>query len=174
VWDIRRLIRWIRAGGDDTVGVFGLSLGGYTAALLASLEPELACVVVGLPASDFIGLAQLHVPSNILEAAHDTGLVWEQVARLYRVISPLAMEARVSWERRYLVGATADRIVPLTQVRQLWRHWQRPQSCWYRGSHLSFVAEARVQAWLRDALTKHLATGEPSMALADDVAPASA
>jgi dienelactone hydrolase len=174
LWDIRRLIRWIRAGGDQTIGLFGLSLGGYTAALLASLDADLACVVVGLPASDFIGLAQLHVPANILEAARDTGLVWEQVARLYRVISPLAMEVRVPWERRYLVGATADRIVPLTQVRQLWRHWQRPKSCWYRGSHLSFVAEAHAQAWLREALTKHLSAQEPSMALADALAPASA
>ena len=57
VWDVRRLIAWIRAEGGRAIGVYGLSLGGYTTALLAALEPRLACVVAGIPASDFVDLA---------------------------------------------------------------------------------------------------------------------
>jgi hypothetical protein len=42
--------------------------------------------------------------------------------------------------------------VPLVQARRLWRHWQRPQALWYRGTHLSFTWEPRLQQWLFDAL----------------------
>lgn len=159
VWDIRRLIAWIRAQGGETIGLYGLSLGGYTAALLVALERNLACVIAGIPASDFIGLGRLHLPAAMQQLACSIGLDWQRVERVYRVISPLAMEPQIAWERRNIFGATADRIVPLSQVRQLWRHWKRPRSCWYRGSHLSFLAEARVQTWVRQALEQHLASG---------------
>jgi len=42
-WDIRSAIRWIRFHEPDAeVGIYGLSLGGYTAAMTASLEEGLA------------------------------------------------------------------------------------------------------------------------------------
>jgi hypothetical protein len=34
--------------------VYGLSLGGYNAALLAAVESELAGVIAGIPAADFV------------------------------------------------------------------------------------------------------------------------
>ena len=37
MWDIRRLLAWVRAQGEPLVGVMGLSLGGYNTALLAAL-----------------------------------------------------------------------------------------------------------------------------------------
>jgi hypothetical protein len=156
VWDIRRLIAWIRAQGGRTIGAYGLSLGGYTAALLAALEPRLACVVAGIPAADFVHLAQIHTPAAILAPALELGLDWATVERALRVVSPLAMPPRVPWARRYLFAGTADRIVPLAQPRRLWRHWQRPQAIWYRGTHLSFAWESRLHAWLGAALRSHL------------------
>src|SRR5699024_6329820 len=50
LWDIRRTLAWLRsthAGGQ--VGVLGYSLGGYNAALLAAVEPDLTCVIAGIP-----------------------------------------------------------------------------------------------------------------------------
>ena len=38
VWDIRRLVSWIRRQDDSPVGLAGVSLGGYAAALAAALE----------------------------------------------------------------------------------------------------------------------------------------
>jgi len=36
------LVRWLRASGAPALGLYGVSLGGYTAALLAALEDQLA------------------------------------------------------------------------------------------------------------------------------------
>ena len=50
VWELRRLAGWLRAQGSPALGVHGMSLGGYTAALFASIERGLACVVPLVPA----------------------------------------------------------------------------------------------------------------------------
>src|SRR5262249_1396975 len=47
--DIRALAAWLRARGAPSVGVMGMSLGGYTTALLATLEPTLAFAVPMIP-----------------------------------------------------------------------------------------------------------------------------
>ncbi|TMK87000.1 MAG: hypothetical protein E6G57_11470 [Actinobacteria bacterium] len=64
-WDIRSAIRWIRFHDPDaSVGIYGLSLGGYTAALTASLEDDLACVIAGIPATDIVDLYRRHSPPS--------------------------------------------------------------------------------------------------------------
>jgi hypothetical protein len=152
VWDIRRLLAWIRTAGASAIGVYGVSLGGYTAALIAALEEDLACVVAGVPPSDFCRLAQHHTPSAILRRGEELGFDWRRASDLFRVVSPLALQPRVAWERRYLFGGTADRIVPEAHVRDLWEHWQRPSTIWYPGSHMSLTWEPTVRAWLRENL----------------------
>lgn len=152
VWDVRRLLSWIRAAGATSIGLYGISLGGYTAALIAALEYDLACVVAGVPPSDFVRLAQHHTPRAILRRGEELGFDWRRASSLFRVVSPLALEPRVAWERRYLFGGTVDRIVPQAQVRDLWEHWQRPSTIWYPGSHMSLTWEPTVRAWLRERL----------------------
>jgi len=110
VWDVRRLLAWIRSAGASAIGVYGISLGGYTAALIAALEEDLACVVAGVPPSDFVRLAQHHTPGAILRRGEKLGFDWQRADQLFRVVSPLAFEPRVAWERRYLYGGTCDRI----------------------------------------------------------------
>jgi dienelactone hydrolase len=62
VWDARRLIGWARAEGAPLVGVHGLSLGGYTTALLASLQEGLSCVIAGIPVADLARTFWRHGP----------------------------------------------------------------------------------------------------------------
>ena len=50
-WDIRRLLAWLRDEGAERVGITGLSLGGYSTALVASLEDNLECAIAGIPAA---------------------------------------------------------------------------------------------------------------------------
>jgi dienelactone hydrolase len=154
MWDVRRMLTWIRAEGAAGIGVFGVSLGGYNTALLASLERGLSCAVAGIPASCFPSLLEIHTPRLLLRLGEKLGLPWDDMRRIMRVISPLAMRAKVAVDRRFLFAGLADRLVPPEHVRRLWEHWERPRIAWYHGSHLSFHWEPEVRMLMLDAFTQ--------------------
>ena len=121
--------------GATQIGVYGLSLGGYNTALLASLDASLACAIAGIPATDFARLYYRHLPAAArprMPQRH--GCSSSALREVLRVVSPLALEPRVPHERRYIFGGTADRLVPADQVRDLWRHWEQPRIAWYPGA----------------------------------------
>jgi hypothetical protein len=152
VWDVRRLIGWLRAQGAPGVGVYGISLGGYTAALVASLESELACVIAGIPATDFVRLAREHAPPMLVRAAERAGFSLDRIERLLRVVSPLALAPRVPHARRFLYAGVVDRLASPDQASDLWRHWGEPRTLWYHGSHVSFIWEPEILPLLAEAL----------------------
>jgi hypothetical protein len=152
VWDIRRLLSWLGAQGAPAVGLHGVSLGAYTAALVAAMEPNLVCVIAGIPAADFPRLARSHVPDPVLWAAERRGFSFEQVEQLLRVVSPFAFEPRVPRERRYLYAGLVDRLASPAHALDLWEHWGRPRVAWYHGSHVSYLWEPEVKRLLLDAL----------------------
>jgi hypothetical protein len=152
MWDIRRWLGWIREQGAPAVGVFGLSLGGYNASLLACLDDDLACVVAGIPATDFSRLFTRHSPPlQLLEAALN-GLEEHHMSEIMRVVSPLALEPQVPRDRRTIFAGVADRLVPPDQVYDLWRHWEEPRIEWYQGAHLTFPRHPGVRRTIREAL----------------------
>lgn len=151
VWDLRRFVGWLRAQGAPTVGVYGLSLGGYTTALLAGLERRLDCVVAGVPHADYADLTRWNLQPLILRLADGLRIDWDALGRLFRVVSPLAVTPRLPREQRYLFAACADRLVPPAHARNLWLHWECPRATWYEGSHVSFGWEADVHSLLDEA-----------------------
>lgn len=151
VWDIRRLIGWLRSHDAPAVAAYGVSLGGYTAALLATLEDSIDCVIAGIPASDFVGLVEGHVPQLAVDIAARIGFPFDDLRTMLRVVSPLAMPPLVPRRGRYVYAATHDALAIPSQASELWRHWGRPRIEWYVGSHVSFLWEAQVKGLLREA-----------------------
>lgn len=152
VWDIRRLVGWLRSHGAPAVGSYGVSLGGYTAALHASLEDDLDCVIVGIPAADFGRLLQSHVPTFILRAAQRAGISFDGIDRVLRVVSPFSFSPRVPWERRFMYAGLADHLTTPDHARDLWHHWGEPRVAWYQGGHISFLWQPEVKDLIYEAL----------------------
>ena len=152
MWDIRRMLSWVNGQGATRVGVYGLSLGGYNAALLSSLAPGLSCAIAGIPATDFARLVWRHGPMLQVRALEHKGIARDAVDEVLRVVSPLAIETQVPQEGRAIFGAVADRLVPADQVRDLWVHWRRPKILWYQGSHMSIVMEPEVRSFIDTTL----------------------
>ncbi len=160
LWDIRRMLRWVREQQAATgVGVMGYSLGGYHAALLACLDDELDCVVAGVPLADMSRAIERHGPPLYLRQAQASGLDTAAMRTVLRVVSPLVLEPQISRDRRYLFAGAADPIVPPDQVCDLWRHWDRPRIEWYPGGHVSFRAHPSVirliDGAIRDSILKN-------------------
>jgi len=152
MWDLRRWLGWIRAQGGTKIGAYGLSLGGYNAALLAGLDGELACVVAGIPATDLAALVWEHGPAHVLHTAESRGLDRERAERVLRVVSPLALAPLVPAECRWIFAGSADQLVPAAHVQRLVEHWGEPRTHWYEGAHLTFGAHAGVARHLAEAL----------------------
>jgi hypothetical protein len=153
VWDVRRLIGWLRGRHATAVAAQGVSLGGYTTALLACLEPDLDCVIVGVPAADFLQLLRSNAPPVLLRAVARLGFSLDDIERVLRVISPLAMPPRVPRKRLYLYAGLADRLASPDHAMALWNHWKKPRVAWYQGSHVSYLWEKDVKVLLEEALT---------------------
>jgi len=145
MWDIRRMIRWIRAQGGARIGVTGLSLGGYNTALLASLEGDMTCAIPGIPLADMADIFWHHGPPLQLRAAEAAGFTSSMAAQLLRPVAPLVLQPKVAKERRLIFGGVVDQQVPPKQIRDLWRHWDKPQILWYQGSHVTFMMHPHVR-----------------------------
>jgi hypothetical protein len=152
MWDIRRMIGWARAQGAPAVGVLGLSLGGYTTALLACLQEDLACAIPGIPLADFARAVYRHGPPVQLQEFQASGIAEEKVRRALTVVSPLTLKPLVPREHRAIFAAVADRLVTPDHVHDLWRHWDEPEIVWYQGGHVTFRAHAAVRRLVRDTL----------------------
>jgi len=162
MWDLRRILAWIRAQGGTRVGIYGLSLGGYTTALFASLEADLACAIAGIPAADFLrGATRVMTGLDALWMQR-LGVDLDMAHQVLRPISPLALDPKVPKERRYILAATGDRLVTPDQVRDLWVHWDRPRIAWGAASHVTALREPEPRALLREALRTTLAEPEVS------------
>jgi pimeloyl-ACP methyl ester carboxylesterase len=156
--DVRTAIRWIRFhdGHDVPVGVYGLSLGGYVAALTAGLEDDLACVIAGIPATDLVDLYRRHSPPGVRRQARASGAIGPEASAVHRVVSPLALEPKPAKDRRFLFAGIGDRMSTAAQARRLWEHWDRPQMAWYPGGHVGFFWASSVNQFVDEAL---LSTG---------------
>lgn len=164
VWDTRRLVSWIRAQGDGSVGVAGQSLGACTAALLAGVEPDLSCVIAGVPVVDFLELFERHAPAHVRQLAR-LGDLGGELRRVLRVVSPLALTPAIAPERRFIFAGRSDRIVrPDDQAGALWRHWGEPRIGWYPGTHVGFLWSPQVRWFMKDALKTSGLVGAPAPA----------
>ncbi|MDO9451494.1 MAG: hypothetical protein Q7J29_01395 [Stagnimonas sp.] len=154
LWDLRRALAWLRDREvAPRVGVYGVSLGGYNAALLATAEAELEFVVGGVPLSDPAGVLWRHLPHLHEQFYAQHGLTEARYRSILSVVSPLSRPALPPRERLHLFAAAADRIVPPDQPLLLGKHWQVPVR-WYQGSHLSIRHERATRAALKDAINR--------------------
>ncbi len=152
LWDLRRAIAWLRdRETQPQIGVYGVSLGGYNAALLATVEAELAFVVGGVPLADPAGVLWRHLPRLHERFYAQHGLSEARYRSILNVVSPLARPALPDKSRLHLFAAAADRIVPPDQPLLLARHWDVPVR-WYQGSHLSIRQEPVARATLKAAM----------------------
>ncbi len=155
IYELRTLVHRLPAMGTGPVGAFGMSLGGYTAALLASVEPALAFVAAMIPVVSFADRWWSVEDDPWLAVATQNGWSRAGVESLLRVHEPIARPALVPHDRRLVIGARADGICTPQHAERLWRHWDRPRIHWYPGGHLMQLRRTAalrdVRALVRDA-----------------------
>jgi hypothetical protein len=152
LWDVRRTLSWIRTRSDEPIGLHGISLGGYVSALAAGFEPDVGCVIAGIPAVDFPSLANDNQPWIMRRYDDEFEVDWKLVRAVSHVVSPLAFAPLIPHEKRFIYAGLADRVVKPYQPRALWRHWDEPEIHWFSGGHVLGIWNDSIRDFMVQAL----------------------
>lgn len=142
VHDFRTLLDYLGENrGVNEVGVTGISLGGFTTALLASVEPRLRFAIPNVPVASLADLVLEWEPLGTIVrgALKALGMDLVQARRMLAVSCPLTWRPVLPRQRLMVIGGVGDRLAPPTHTRLLWDHWQRPRLHWFPGSHVIHV-----------------------------------
>jgi pimeloyl-ACP methyl ester carboxylesterase len=158
VHDFRSIIDYLRHTGVDRIALTGISLGGYTAALVASVDDRLEAVIPNCPVVSPATMFDEWFPANKLmglglrlaKISHD-----ELVAGL-SYHSPLNYRPLVPKDRRMIITGLGDRMAPPGHAVMLWEHWNRCALHWFPGSHVLHVSQLdylrRMTRFLREVM----------------------
>jgi hypothetical protein len=120
VADLRVLKALLAERGARDVGIMGMSLGGYTTALMATVEPGLAFAVPIIPLSSIADFAR---DQGRLGKGESESLQHAALEAANWVVSPLARAPLLARERILVVGAQADRVTPIAHAVRLALHF---------------------------------------------------
>lgn len=134
--DLRDLVAWLYRRGNTAVGAMGMSLGGYSAALLATVEPRLSFTVPMIPMASLADLARegqrlVGTPEEQLEQH----AIYE---RAMRASSPFGRAPLVPAERVCIIAGAGDRVTPITHAQRLARHFGAEVDTFVGGHILQF------------------------------------
>ena len=153
VFEILSVVAWLRERSSQPVGLMGMSLGGYLTSLAAGLSSDLDFAVPIVPPVCMGDLAwRVYRDTGHHRAGPDPILNEQMMRAAFFLHSPLAHPLRLPRERTLILAGAGDRIVPPEHPTALWRHWERPQMLWLRGSHLAPVGSRRLVR----GVTRHL------------------
>jgi hypothetical protein len=110
----------------------GMSLGGYTSALTATIEPSLSFAVPVIPLACLADFAR---DSGRLGPPPGSSIEHEALSGVYQPISPLARPGLLPKERMLIVGAQGDAITPMRHAERLAAHFEAPLVS-FAGGHL--------------------------------------
>lgn len=138
VHDVRILIDEVLDRGAPSVGISGFSLGGYVAALLATVDERLAFCI----------------PNSPLVAPIDMALEWQPTGDLVRFLmrrhgfgvrdlrhgtafhSPLTYKPAIDADRLMIIGGAGDRFTSPHLVNLLHENWRGSHLHWFPGNHV--------------------------------------
>lgn len=144
VCDARVLIGWLQQRGAPSVGISGLSLGGYLSALTASVDDRLAfcipnsCVVS--PADMLMEWAPVSWAGKVLLQYNDISI--REIRHGMALHCPLSWRPRLPPERLMIIGGAGDRLVAPRYIDLLHQHWRGSELHWFPGNHIVHLHQA--------------------------------
>ncbi len=156
VHDFRSIVDHLRHSGVDRIALTGISLGGYTAALVASVEDRLEAVIPNCPVVTPATMFDEWFPANKLMGLglRLSNIGRDELAAGLAYHCPLNYRPLVPKNRRMIITGLGDRMAPPDQAVKLWQHWDRCALHWFPGSHVLHVSQLdylrRMTPFLQD------------------------
>jgi pimeloyl-ACP methyl ester carboxylesterase len=143
VHDFRSVLDYLEFTGVDRVALTGMSLGGYTSALIAGVDDRIQAVIPNVPVVTPESAFDDWFPANMLvklgNRVAGTSRELSDAAAAYH--SPLNYAPLVPKDRRLIITGLGDRLAPPEQAEKLWEHWDRCAFHWFPGNHILHVSQ---------------------------------
>ena len=152
-FDIRYLMDYLVVNLEaEQVGLCGMSLGGYTAALMAGLDSRFKFVMPIVPIVSIPDamLAWRPLDRAIKKIIADHKVDISTLRNTMAAHSPLSFSPLLESNKLMIVAGVGDKMAPPTHAEQLQSHWGDCNIHWFRGSHVMPLERQRtLQAKLR-------------------------
>lgn len=119
VSDVRALALHLRERGAPIVGVMGMSLGGYTSALVATVSREIDFVMPMIPLASIADFAR---EQGRLGTGEEATALHAALERANWIVSPVARPSLVPAHRALVIAAEHDRVTPVTHAGRIATH----------------------------------------------------
>ncbi len=143
VHDFRSIVDYLRHTGVDRIALTGISLGGYTSALVASVEDRLEAVIPNCPVVTPAKLFDEWFPANKLVrlGLRLSNISQDELAAGMSYHCPLNYQPLLPKDRRMIITGLGDRMAPPDHAVMLWEHWNHCALHWFPGSHVMHVSQ---------------------------------
>jgi pimeloyl-ACP methyl ester carboxylesterase len=143
VYDFRSIVDYLCHTGVERIALTGISLGGYTSALVSSVENRLEAVIPNCPVVTPAKMFDEWFPANKLVRL---GLQMSNISRAelkagLAYHGPLNYRPLLPKNRRMIITGLGDRMAPPDQAVMLWDHWDHCALHWFPGSHVVHVSQ---------------------------------
>ena len=145
IFDLRIFVDYLRRQGVDKIGVTGISLGGYTTALAATVIDDLEFAIPNVPVVSLVDLIFEWFPAGpIVKTALRLANISVRDARhTLAVHCPLTYAPKLPRERLMIIGGAGDRQAPPKHSRLLWDHWDCCRMHWFPGNHVIHLDQGK-------------------------------
>lgn len=125
VTDLRTLIRSLRAQGIHDIGLMGISMGGFVAALTSCLESDLSSLSLIAPLVD-LGYTLEHSPMTKVARSLLKGFAPSEWKPLFAPLDLTRYRPLLARDRILIAKPLFDRVVYPEKIHALWHMWGRP------------------------------------------------
>lgn len=145
VYDFRIFFNYLEDQGVEKIGVTGISLGGYTTAILAAVEKRLAFAIPNVPVVSLFDLMLQWQPAGAVlkTGLRLAGVSIREARHFLAVHCPLTYQPAIPHDRLMVVGGAGDRLAPPKHSRLLWDHWDRCRIHWFPGNHVLHLDQGK-------------------------------
>lgn len=148
--DLQALLRWLKAEGAPSVGLWGNSLSGWLEGLLVANSDDVDCAAFLTPLSRMDrALAELEFAVQVRRSVVTSGFDANR-------LSLEEFHPRLSPEQMLFLVGRDDAFIPLETMRALSDAWGGPEARVFPHGHISILFSPEVAdqtaEWLRDRL----------------------
>ena len=155
-YDIRTLLDFLQHQGVENMGITGVSLGGYTTALMAGLDERLQFAIPLVP---LVSLPDAMMEWKPLDTIIKTAMRWygvgmQDVRATTAFHSPLSRPVLLPPERLLIIGGLGDKLATPRHSEALQQHWGQCALHWHAGAHAVPLQQQQTNQVKQDFLER--------------------